>query len=138
MTTKTGITRDYYDEAKRNLLKQVPSLQGVQFDSVEFSDTSIDSHSNSLIIYCDPPYADTTGYSTGLFDHVDFWNTIRHYSKHNFVFVSEENAPDDFVCIWEQEIKRTVDNNKRTQSIEKLYVMNGSSSHKWYVDSAFN
>tara|TARA_B100000073_G_scaffold341657_1_gene343359 strand:- start:246 stop:983 length:738 start_codon:yes stop_codon:yes gene_type:complete len=50
------------------------------------------------LIYCDPPYADTTGYSP-YFNHDQFWKTIRKWSKNNIVFVSEYKAPKDFKCI---------------------------------------
>ena len=37
--------------------------------------------------------------------------------KNNIVLVSEHNAPEDFKCIWTQSILRTIDNNKRVQSV---------------------
>lgn len=42
-------------------------------------------------------------------------------SKHNIVLVSEEHAPADFSCIWENEINRTIDNVKTKKATEKLY-----------------
>ena len=52
------------------------------------------------LIYCDPPYEKTTGYSTSVdFDHKLFWETMRKWSENNVVFVSEYNAPKDFVMI---------------------------------------
>ena len=44
--------------------------------------------------------------------------------KNNIVLVSEHNAPEDFKCIWTQSILRTIDNNKRVQSVEKLFKLN--------------
>ena len=43
-------------------------------------------------------------------------------SKNNIVIVSELQAPDDFVVIWEQEVTRTQDNRKREKSIEKMFI----------------
>ena len=62
------------------------------------------------LIYCDPPYQNTTGYrgdngKRNEFDHEKFWNTIREWSKTNWVFVSEYNAPSDFVCVNKYEMK---------------------------------
>ena len=42
-------------------------------------------------------------------------------SERNIVLISEHNAPDDFECIWSQEVKRTIDNNKRVKAVEKLF-----------------
>ena len=41
-----------------------------------------------MLIYCDPPYQHTTGYSTGGFDHDKFWDTMRKWSKNNYIFIS--------------------------------------------------
>lgn len=41
----------------------------------------------------------------------------------NTVFISELQAPDDFVCVWQKEILRTLNSNsKRPKSVEKLFV----------------
>lgn len=87
---------------KRNAQKQSPNLQGVILlhDSYERC-----TKAQNCVIYCDPPYKGTTSYKTGAFDHNKFWEWCRMMSKHNLVFVSEYNAPDDFECIWEGEVK---------------------------------
>ena len=43
-------------------------------------------------------------------------------SKHNIVIISEHTAPNDFNCIWEQEIVRTQDNRKREVVTEKMFI----------------
>uniref|UniRef100_A0A6C0F959 site-specific DNA-methyltransferase (adenine-specific) n=1 Tax=viral metagenome TaxID=1070528 RepID=A0A6C0F959_9ZZZZ len=50
------------------------------------------------LIYCDPPYAKTTGYSPH-FNHHEFWDIMRKWSINNHVFISEYNAPKDFKCV---------------------------------------
>ena len=55
-------------------------------------------------IYCDPPYANTTGYKSGKFDHIRFWSWCRVMANMGFeVFVSESNIPDDVdsEIVWE-------------------------------------
>lgn len=49
---------------------------------------------------------------------------MRKISKDNIVFISEQNAPDDFECIWEKPFTRTLDRNKDNQFkvTEKLYI----------------
>jgi DNA adenine methylase len=54
---------------------------------------------NDKLIYCDPPYASTTKYGKSTFDSKLFWETMRNWSVSNWVFVSEYNAPRDFMCI---------------------------------------
>lgn len=82
--------------------KQSPKLQGVRLIN-----DSYDNHSyfKDCIIYCDPPYAGTTSYKTGSFDHERFWAWCRMMSEHNILFVSEYAAPEDFECVWEGEVK---------------------------------
>lgn len=80
---------------------------------------------DNSIIYCDPPYENTTGYrSLKKFNHEEFWEYMRQISKNNKVFISEQNAPDDFISIWSKEIKRHIDVNldNRFKVTEKLFV----------------
>lgn len=74
-----------------------------------------------------PPYQDTVKY-TNNFNHQDYWNWVREISKNNIVFCSEYSAPDDFVCIWQQEIITTLDKSSRKKAIEKLFVWNKGMS----------
>lgn len=122
--TKNGNTRNYYDESKRNILKQVDKLKDVSFYNMDYYKLFIPSGS---LVYCDPPYRDTKQYDTSKnFDYDMFWNWVREKSKDNIVIVSELQAPDDFKCFWEQEVTRTQDNRKREKSIEKLFIYKGS------------
>lgn len=78
-----------------------------------------------MVIYCDPPYKSTTKYSTGDFDHETFYEWVRMMSKDNIVLISEYNMPDDFECIWEQELTCTLDKNKRSKKVERLFKWKG-------------
>lgn len=117
--TKTGTTRNYYDEARRNILKQAAVKE---FNEIEFvqSDYRELSFANS-VIYCDPPYAGTTQYSDS-FNHSEFWDTMRKWSENNIVLISEETAPSDFKVIWQGDVKRTQDNASRSTATEKLLI----------------
>ena len=118
--TKTGKVRDYYDEAKRNIQFQTPFLKDVEFFNMDYRKLNIPAGS---LIYCDIPYKNTTQYFTSKdFNHEEFWQWVRDMSKNNIVIVSELQAPDDFVVIWEQEVTRTQDNRKREKSIEKMFI----------------
>ena len=43
-------------------------------------------------------------------------------SKNNFVFVSEQTAPEDFKAIWTQEVKRTTNKENNFKAVEHLFV----------------
>jgi len=115
--TRGGV-RNYYDEAKRNLEAQVPSLRGIEFSYTDYN-AILPKHA---VVYCDPPYVGTTRYGGTIeFDHSRFWEYIRYISKNNIVFVSEQCAPEDFDCVWQNPVVRTLDKSTRTVAIEKLF-----------------
>lgn len=74
------------------------------------------------LFYCDIPYKGTKQYgSSKNFDYDRFWNWAENMSERNIVLVSEHEAPSEWECIWQQEVKRTIDNTKRVKVIEKLF-----------------
>ncbi len=118
--------RDYWREHCNNIMKQVPNLKGVEFTNTSFTDLDIPENS---IIYCDPPYEGTTKYNNK-FDHILFWDWVRTKSKQgNKVYVSEYNAPNDFVCVWQKEAKSTFSANGviggTKKSTERLFIYCG-------------
>jgi DNA adenine methylase len=119
VTTKINTTRNYYDEAIRNIINQVPKIKNVIFGNVKYQELKLDKLQNYLI-YCDPPYENSTKYKDE-FDHADFWNWARVVSKNNTVLISEYNAPDDFECLWSKDLTTTLDKNSRKVDTEKLY-----------------
>lgn len=117
-----GEPRNYWQETKNNALKQSPKIQNVKFicDSYENLDFE------NCLIYCDPPYQGTSGYKTGAFDHDKFFEWCREQAKKNIVFVSEYNAPDDFECVWQGEVKTNFASQRKTathNAVEKLYIV---------------
>ena len=121
---KDGRIRNRYDEAKRNLEKQIPAL--VDCEDWRYGDYQQTANDISCaVIYCDPPYKGTKQYKTSKgFDHEEFWNWCREKSKENIVLISEQEAPEDFVCIWEQEVKRTMNKGNNIKAAEKLFIHN--------------
>lgn len=66
------------------------------------------------LVYCDPPYKGTTGFC-GDFDHEQFWAACREWSARGAkVFISEYQAPEDFVLVGAKPTTRTLD--KQTNS----------------------
>jgi len=99
-------------------------MVGVKFDNKDYSELQIPDNS---IIYCDIPYKGTKQYSTSKdFDHENFWCWCREKSiQGHTVYVSEYNAPDDFVCVWQKEAKSSLSANGQIGgnklSTEKLF-----------------
>lgn len=119
--TKINTYRNYYDEAIRNIQKQILNLMDVEFKCVDY--TYYSDYKNCLI-YCDIPYQGTTQYGSNKgFDYDKFWNWVRDMSKNNIVLVSEYNAPDDFECIFEKTLTTTLDKNSRKKDTEKLFTL---------------
>ena len=124
-----GITpRDGSNEAYRNLMKQLPNIMDVKFVCSDYLNNEYCNLENA-VIYCDPPYQNTTKYSSKLFDYDAFWDWCRKMSKNNKVFISEYDAPDDFECVWSKEHLANFDCNrgndtKKKIRIEKLFTYN--------------
>jgi len=114
--------RDYVREAYNNARKQSSKLQGLELYPVCYTQLGIPTNS---IIYCDPPYRGVTQYKTK-FNSDAFWIWCSEKVKEgHHVFVSEYNAPCDWVSVWKKEVKITINNvsnKKNKQSIEKLFV----------------
>lgn len=117
VTTKAKTVRNYYDESIRNILKQLPKVQDVEFRHMCYQNIS----AIQALIYCDPPYENTTKYKDE-FDHQEYWGWVREMSKNNIVLCSEYNAPDDFVQVFEKTLTTTLDKNSRKKDTEKLFV----------------
>lgn len=116
--------RNYYDEAKRNLLEQIPYLSNIEFRCCDYTAYSPEDYTDCLF-YCDPPYKGTKQYGTSkAFDYDKFWNWARAMAVNNIVLVSEHSAPEGIKCIWEMPVKRTIDNTKRVDTVERLFLVN--------------
>ena len=120
--TKFGTHRNYIEESIKGLAKGLPSIKTVEFLCDDCSNLNFDG----CLIYCDPPYKGTKTYNTSKnFDHNKFYNWCREQAKHNVVFVSEYEAPEDFECVWQQEVKSSLSANGiaggNKVSVEKLF-----------------
>ena len=115
---KTG--RNYCLNAHNSILKQLNEIRDIKFDCKDYKDLEFDD----CLIYCDPPYKDTTKYPIiGEFNTEEFWNVMRNWSKNNIVIISEYEAPYDFECIKEIHTKTDIRNSdgKRESRVERLF-----------------
>lgn len=111
---------NFCKEGRNAIMRDIENLRTAKFTCADYRSVDIPDGS---IVYADPPYVGVAGYSTGGFDSSDFWEYMRKISEKNTVFISELQAPDDFVCVWQKEILRTLNgNSKRPKPVEKLFV----------------
>lgn len=117
-----GKPRNYCLESKKNILQQRDKLHGIVLYNRNYDDFPIPEHS---IIYCDPPYQNTVKYNkTNKFDHKKFWMWCREQiNLGHQVYVSEYQAPDDFIEIWNKKVNNTLNQNTGEKTgIERLFV----------------
>ena len=93
---------DFAGAARRAVTRETKLMPNVSFAHGDFMyDVPL---RGDAVLYCDPPYAGTTGYSQGGFDHGRFWRRIRQWVNAGaLAFVSEQTAPSDFVPIWKKQ-----------------------------------
>ena len=113
---------NYAAQGKRSLLKDMATLGGAEIFCGDYKQVPIPP---GAVVYADPPYANTTGYNNEKFNSTEFWLAMRLLADTGHtVYISEQTAPPDFVCVWEKPFTRTLDrnsNNKLTVT-EKLFT----------------
>lgn len=90
-----GVTpRNFADESSRRDSAARPYIGHVAFACSDYAD-ALSGVRPGDVVYCDPPYANTTGYATGAFDHDAFWSAVQHAADDGaLVYVSEYTHPD--------------------------------------------
>lgn len=90
--------RNYLKEGYDGLMKILPDIRNVKFENASYDEYDLEN----FLIYCDPPYKNNKLNSIHFndFDHKNFWNVMRKWSKNNIVIISESSAPKDFKKIW--------------------------------------
>lgn len=104
------------------ILRKMKTMQEIQFECKDYRELN----PKGALIYCDPPYQGTTQYGkiVGEFDSNEFWNKVKNWSKENTVVVSEYDAPEDFITVWQKDVKTEIRNkeNKREDRIERMFL----------------
>ena len=112
---------DFAFTSKNGLLNKMSTMQDVKFEWKDYKTLQ----PKGFLIYCDPPYANTTKYTgTPDFDTEIFWDIMREWSKDNDVYISEYNAPDDFISVLEIPTKTDIRDTNGTPiyRTEKLFT----------------
>ena len=107
---RDGSDRNYCMNAKNSLVKKHKTLSDVAFSDGSYKECVVPEFS---LVYCDIPYKGTTKYSTGSFDHSEFykWAEDMQRSGHT-VLVSEykHNLPEGWDVVWEHSSKKDIRN----------------------------
>jgi DNA adenine methylase len=124
--TNKGTPRNYAREAHDHLMKQKEKLTDTFFLLADYKDVDIISGMDyNYVIYCDPPYRDTTKYDFSKnFDHDDFWKWCdQMVTCGHTVYVSEYDAPEGWTCIWSKEnVNSSLTKNTGVKKLLKNYL----------------
>jgi len=112
--------RDYVNEAYRNAVKQSPNLKGILLVCMPYHELIIPP---SSIIYCDPPYYQSSTRYKDELDYPEFWQWCRDMTiQGHRVFISEYDAPEDFEVVWQQAVYKSLDFDTGSEiGVEKLF-----------------
>lgn len=123
-------TRDLANETYRNLIKQRDKIDDIAFSCWDYRDLN----PSNAIIYCDPPYANTTqdGYICD-FNHEEFWDVMRKWGENNTVLVSEYSAPEDIGILTEWSHgtalnNQSGDNTWKNNRTERLFLLSPNAN----------
>ncbi len=112
---KCKLGTNYASQARNSTLKKAATMQGVILTNGSYKDVVPEPNS---MLYCDIPYRNTTGYSTGSFNHDEFysWAVGMSHLGHT-VLVSEylHNLPDGWRVVWQHESKKGVRDRQGVQ-----------------------
>jgi len=114
--------RDRMGESYRAAVRARKQVEGIDLRYCNYLDLEIPPES---IIYCDPPYKGTTSYKDVVgIDHDQFWQWCRDkVAEGHQVFVSEYQAPDDFVCVWEKRVNSSLTKDTGAKkAVERLFT----------------
>lgn len=117
-----GSPRIHSGESYRAVHRTKKRLQGaniLRIDSTPFYEIQ---PAKGDVVYCDPPYANSTGYKEG-FDHDSFWGWAKDLNDRGaFVFVSEYSAPPGWGEVWSAPLRKSVSvASDREVAIERLF-----------------
>ena len=109
---RSNLDRNYAANARNSLLKKSVGMSDVRFNHLDYRNTPFKPE--GWVIYCDPPYAGTTGYTAAPpYNPAEFWVQCSLWAgAGNVVLVSEYQAPADWTCVLEVATKTDIRNRE--------------------------
>jgi DNA adenine methylase len=125
--SKGGGTGNYALRGHNSILKKMETLKDAEFTCEDFTNLKY----NNCMIYCDPPYKNTTPYYKkilGEFPYDKFLEWVKNQSKNNIVLVSEykHNVPNSAYILLEIPSKTSIRDKDGNviETVEVLYTLN--------------
>lgn len=99
-------TRSRLSESFDATMKKAAKLQNVLLHRCDYRTIVVD---DNTVVYCDPPYANTTAYNGAPNFNTDiFWNTVNRWAVQGaLVLISEYTVPQTFSYLWRSVFTRT-------------------------------
>lgn len=111
---------DFAGAARRGVLKKGLALRGADIRQASYETWQPGA---GWLVYCDPPYAGTTGYGAA-WDPAEFWEVMSAWRDRGAaVFVSEYAAPEGWAPVWSKphRVNMTKDDNRERVAVEHLF-----------------
>ena len=119
-------------------LHSLERLQRLTISKADYKDIFVSEP--TTVIYCDPPYINTSGYEDAIresgFNHAEFYDWCE--AQKGLVVLSEYTAPADrFTCVWSKE-KIVLAGGAKYQitKVERLFVVKGHEDDYWDLMAA--
>lgn len=121
--TSSGEPRNHQGESARSISRTGKILRehAVSVHLLDYRDADVRPGD---VVYCDPPYAGTFGYSeAGAFDTNEFIQTVESWAHAGAeVFVSEYSAPEHWEIVGEKSHRQSlVMSHQRTATTERVF-----------------
>ena len=119
-------------------LENLHSLESLTISKADYKDIFVSEP--TTVIYCDPPYINTSGYEDAIresgFNHAEFYDWCE--AQKGLVVLSEYTAPADrFTCVWSKEkIVLSAGAKYQITKVERLFVVKGHEDDYWDLMAA--
>jgi DNA adenine methylase len=125
-TPKDRPNRKYAAQCRVQSIKQAPMLKGINFKNQSYLDGLPEGVD---LIYCDPPYANTTRCGVGKqFDSKLFWDWCRAVALRGItVLVTEFTAPAFAMEIWSKKKPADLRRGDNKAMTERLFLVRGTA-----------
>ena len=119
-------------------LENLHSLESLTISKADYKDIFVSEP--TTVIYCDPPYINTSGYEDAIresgFNHAEFYDWCE--AQKGLVVLSEYTVPADrFTCVWSKEkIVLSAGAKYQITKVERLFVVKGHEDDYWDLMAA--
>ena len=119
-------------------LENLHRLESLTISKADYKDIFVSEP--TTVIYCDPPYINTSGYEDAIresgFNHAEFYDWCE--AQKGLVVLSEYTAPADrFTCVWSKEkIVLSAGAKYQIKKVERLFVVKGHEDDYWDLMAA--